>query len=303
VTSPVRRFLVQYSELLWVLAAAAVGLLAPSPGRTLTRHDGIDVVLAVLVFSAALTVPPRVAHRLRDHGIRLLGVTVASSAAVVSIAWLVSRLVENGPLRLGVLAVGVAPVEIATLGIAPLGRGDSLSSGVMLIGSTALTALYAGPVIALLAGGTDVRVGSLVVTLLVVVVAPFAVGLVIRSSLSERVHTWASRTAVVAVTVLVWMVASRTHLSTAFVGVGVALAILIVASAGAGSLLGRLVDESSGRSVVFATSMRDFAIAAGMATAAFGPAAAAPLGLYGIMVMLWGTGLAATLRGGTHADP
>ena len=38
--------------------------------------------------------------------------------------------------------------------------------------------------------------------------------------------------------------------------------------------------------------MRDFAIASGIAAAAFGAAAAAPLGLYGIMVMLWGTGLA-----------
>ena len=33
--------------------------------------------------------------------------------------------------------------------------------------------------------------------------------------------------------------------------------------------------------------MRDFAIAAGLAAAAFGPAAAAPLGLYGIAVLIW----------------
>jgi hypothetical protein len=42
--------------------------------------------------------------------------------------------------------------------------------------------------------------------------------------------------------------------------------------------------------------MRDFAIAAGLATAAFGPEAAAPLGLYGIAVLVWGTGAAGFLR-------
>jgi hypothetical protein len=35
--------------------------------------------------------------------------------------------------------------------------------------------------------------------------------------------------------------------------------------------------------------MRDFAVAAGIATAAFGAAAAAPLGAYGVLVLLTGS--------------
>ena len=42
--------------------------------------------------------------------------------------------------------------------------------------------------------------------------------------------------------------------------------------------------------------LRDFAIAAGIASAAFGAAAAAPLGLYGIVVLVWGTAVAGRLR-------
>ena len=42
--------------------------------------------------------------------------------------------------------------------------------------------------------------------------------------------------------------------------------------------------------------MRDFAIAAALAAAAFGPAAAAPLGLYGVAVLVWGTAAAGYLR-------
>jgi hypothetical protein len=45
--------------------------------------------------------------------------------------------------------------------------------------------------------------------------------------------------------------------------------------------------------------MRDFAIAAGLAASAFGPRAAAPLGLYGITVLIWGTYSAGFMRGRT----
>ena len=49
--------------------------------------------------------------------------------------------------------------------------------------------------------------------------------------------------------------------------------------------------------------MRDFAIAAGLAAAAFGPAAAAPLGLYGVAVLVWGTAVAGVLRQRTAQPP
>ena len=48
--------------------------------------------------------------------------------------------------------------------------------------------------------------------------------------------------------------------------------------------------------LLLTTSMRDFAIAAGLAAAAFGTAAAAPLGLYGVLVLVWGTAAAGYLR-------
>ena len=48
--------------------------------------------------------------------------------------------------------------------------------------------------------------------------------------------------------------------------------------------------------MLLTTSMRDFAIAAGIASSAFGSDAAAPLGLYGIVVLVWGTAVAGLLR-------
>jgi predicted Na+-dependent transporter len=71
-------------------------------------------------------------------------------------------------------------------------------------------------------------------------------------------------------------------------------------------IVGRIIALGSGRRTIKAllltTSMRDFAIAAALATAAFGPAAAAPLGVYGITVLIWGTGSAGFMRA-RHAEP
>jgi predicted Na+-dependent transporter len=50
------------------------------------------------------------------------------------------------------------------------------------------------------------------------------------------------------------------------------------------------------KAILLTTSMRDFAIAAALAAAAFGPSAAAPLGVYGMAVLIWGTGSAGFMR-------
>jgi predicted Na+-dependent transporter len=66
------------------------------------------------------------------------------------------------------------------------------------------------------------------------------------------------------------------------------LVALILASALLGMLLAVRLTPAARTSVVLNVSMRDFAIASGIAAAAFGPAAAAPLGSYGVLVMAWG---------------
>jgi hypothetical protein len=47
---------------------------------------------------------------------------------------------------------------------------------------------------------------------------------------------------------------------------------------------------------VLTTAMRDFAVAAGIAASAFGAAAAAPLGIYGLLVLLFGSAAAYTAQ-------
>jgi hypothetical protein len=103
-------------------------------------------------------------------------------------------------------------------------------------------------------------------------------------------------TVTVVVACLVALIAAEIHLSSRYVSVAGALLVFLASSACIGAVLGRRARRPVWSATLLTTSMRDFAIAAGLAAAAFGPAAAAPLGLYGILVLVWGTAVAGTLR-------
>ena len=80
-----------------------------------------------------------------------------------------------------------------------------------------------------------------------------------------------------------------------YVLVAVALLLFLAGSAALGAALGYRAPAPVATALLLTTSMRDFAVAAGIAVAAFGAAAAAPLGLYGVIAIGWGMAIA-TLR-------
>jgi predicted Na+-dependent transporter len=98
------------------------------------------------------------------------------------------------------------------------------------------------------------------------------------------------------VAALVALVASEVHLSTNYLPVFLAILMFVIVSAVVGRLIGLSGGQPAMKALLLTTSMRDFAIAAALATAAFGAAAAAPLGIYGIVVLIWGTGSAGYMR-------
>ena len=198
-----------------------------------------------------------------------------------------------GPVRLGVITVGVAPAEIATVALTTLALGETADAAALLVASTLVAALASGPLLALFAGGAELHTGDLVTTMVVVVVLPFVLGGVVRRWMSSRGESLANGLATASVVVLVALVASQVTLDATLARAGLALVVFIAASAALGVALGHLTDRDDRSAVLLSVSMRDFAIAAGIAAAAFGPLAAAPLGIYGILVMIWGS-IAAT---------
>jgi predicted Na+-dependent transporter len=290
----------RYLEVLVVLVVALVALALPGPGRWLADHHGVDVALAALVLVTALAIPPGAGAALARNRARLL-VTLGVAAVVLpALGWVASRLVSDEILRRGVLALGVAPAEVASVAAVGVAEGDTASASGLLIGSTLLTVVMAGPVLSLLGGsqGAGVDVTAVLENLALVIGLPLLVGLALRNRLpaSPAREQIQERAPVVLGAILVGLVASEIHVSRAYVGVLGALVAFVAASTVLGLVLGRGAETGLARATLLTTAMRDFAVAAGIATAAFGVGAAGPLGVYGVLVILWGLAVAAFLR-------
>jgi predicted Na+-dependent transporter len=307
----VRTLVTGCPELAAVLAAAIIGLSVQRPLAWLAGREGISVLLAVLVFATALTIRPAEFRRLAVAWRPLLAVLAVGVTVIPALSWAASLLVGAGPLRNGVMGLGLAPCEIASVATTAMVGGETALAAGVLIGSTVTTVAFAGPVLTLEAGHAGVSSGGIIVGLALVVALPLTVGIGLRAGLppvpwarvtaralsTARAERAASATSVVAVAALVALIASEVHLSASYAAVAGALVAFLAGTALAGQLLSRRSRPRTAAALLLTTSMRDFAIAAGLATAAFGPAAAAPLALYGILVLVWGTAVAGLLRG------
>jgi predicted Na+-dependent transporter len=305
-----RALLARYPELAAVLAAAVIGLSVQRPLAWLTARQGINVLLAVLVFATAVTIEPAALRRAASAWQRLLVALAIGATALPALSWAVARMVPAGPLRNGVLTVGLAPCEIASVATTAMARGEAAIAAGALIGSTVVAVAIAGPILALEAGHAGFSPGGVIANLALVVALPLAVGLALRAwtpvtghvLATPRAERAASHVALAAVAALVALIAAEVQFSAGYAAVAAALVVFLLASAVVGRLLGLRAPRPVAAALLLTTSMRDFAIAAGLAAAAFGPAAAAPLGLYGILVLVWGTAAAGTLRRG-HPPP
>lgn len=309
IASRARALLAGYPELAGVLVAAIIGLSVRRPLGWLAGHGGISALLAALVFATAVTIEPAALRRAATAWRPLLAALAAGVTVLPVLSWAVSLLVAAGPLRQGVMTLGLAPCEIASVATTAMAGGEAALSAGVLIGSTLTAVVLAGPVLTLEAGHSGqsghsgVRPGGVITSLALVVALPLAVGIALRAVpatarllATARAQRTASATAIVAVAALVALIAAEVRLSARYAAVGGALAVFIAGTALVGWLLGVRAHPQQAAVLLLTTSMRDFAIAAGLATAAFGPAAAAPLGLYGILVLAWGTAAAGLLR-------
>jgi predicted Na+-dependent transporter len=287
-----------YPELLLVILAAGIGLSVGRPFRWADNHLGINVLLVVLVFTTAVTVSADSLRRVASSWKQLVAALALGVTVLPALSWLASQLVTAGPLRDGIMVVGIAPCEIASVATTALAGGAAALAAAILIGSTLLSVAFAGLILSFVADDAYVHPTHVLINLVVVVGIPLTLGLVLAATslLTPRTIAVAKWTATGALAGLVTLVAGQVHFGVAYVGVLFAVLIIVAASALMGIGIGRTASREEFTSLLLTTSMRDFAIAAGLAASAFGPAAAAPLGLYGVVVIIWGTGTAGFLR-------
>jgi predicted Na+-dependent transporter len=296
------------------LVVAALGVGFPGPGRRAEAADGILIALAVLVFCTGTSMTFAEMGAVRTAGRRLAVVLPVTTAGLPVLAWLASHLVSGAAARGGILSAGVAPAEVASVALTGLAGGDAVLAAGLLAASTILTVLLAGPILSLAGAHSAASQLSLLVTLALVVALPLAAGSALRSldPFGGREQALARVLGTVSLLVLLWQVASQIQLRAGEAGVLLALLAYLAGGAALGWLLARGAGPAAGTAtgvtaeaaagtatgpdrrtaIVLTTAMRDFAVAAGIAASAFGAEAAAPLGIYGLLVLLFGSAAA-----------
>ena len=185
-SSRVRGLLASYPELAAVLAAAIIGLSVQRPLAWLAARQGINVLLAVLVFATAVTIEPAALRRAAAAWRPLLAALAIGVTVLPALAWAAARLVPGGPLRDGVLTVGLAPCEIASVATTAMAGGEAAVAAGLLIGSTVAAVAVAGPILALEAGHAGFSPSGVIGNLALVVALPLAVGIALRASAEPR---------------------------------------------------------------------------------------------------------------------
>ena len=287
-----------------VLLATVLGVLVPV--RALA--DRSDAILACLVLLTALGIAPHQLAALRGRW-RALVVLSAGPFVVLGLAgWGLSRAFA-GPVRDGVLALGLSSTEVAMVGLVALAGADAALALGALAGSLVVSAL-AGPLVAASLGGASAQAsaGGLLGRFALVVLVPLVVGVGLRAVCPRlgRAEAELSAASTLTVSLLVYAALSgaTAGLDSALVAAASFLGLCLVVAAG----WWRLAPPATRIAGAFAAGGRDFAVAAALAAQAFGPAAGAVGGLYGVLVLLAGAGAASIRRrrnsahGAAHAE-
>ena len=273
------------------LLAAALALIVPSQAIA----DRSDLLLAALVLATALGISGSDLLALRRHAAAVTFLSVAPLVVLALAAWALGQLFDEST-RDGLLAVGLSSSEVASVGLTALAGADATIALGAVTGSLVLSALLGPVAIGWLAGHAG-RGGSghLLVRFALVVILPLILGVAIRST--NAAAEWlsardAERDGVAAVVVAVLVYAALSGTRGAH-GLGAALiaslAFLIVSAALAALWLRGSCHEATAVPGALAIAMRDFAVAAALASQAFGNRAAAVPGVYGVVMLLAGS--------------
>ncbi len=274
-----------------VLISAAVGVSFPAPGRRADAGDAILFTLAVLVFSTGAAMTFSEMGAIRTAARRLAIVLAVSTVGLPVLAWLASRLVSGVALRGGILSAGIAPAEVASVALTGLAGGDAVLAAGLLATSTILTVLLAGLILSIAGAHSAASPLGVLSTLALVVALPLLAGSALRSFDPYRGRDQPAIRVLgtASLLVLLWEVASQLHLRASDIRVLLALLAYLAGGVILGWLLAIGAPPAQRTAIVLPTAMRDFAVAAGIAVSAFGAAAAAPLGIYGLLVLIFGS--------------
>ena len=288
---------------LLVLAAAAIGFLAPGPSLVLLPW--VNVLLGIIMFGMGLTLTvPDFALVVRRPLPVLIGV-VAQFVIMPLVGFGIAFALQlPAELAAGVILVGCAPGGTSSNVITYLAKADTALSVTMTSISTLLAPLLT-PLLTLLLAGQYMAVSAadMALTIVKIVLLPVIGGLLVRLLLSRLVDRilpvlpWLS---VIAISLVVAAVVANS--ADQIVSAGLLVLLAVVLHNGLGYLLGygigRLLRQPirSARTISIEVGMQNSGLAAGLAAQYFSPAAALPGAVFSIWHNLSGAVLATFYR-------
>lgn len=296
--TPLTRALSAAPRVLTPLAILAAALALVLPSGTLAARS--DLLLALLVLATALGISVADLRRLRDHVGAIAVLSVVPLVVLGAAAWAIGRPFAPS-VRDGLLAVGLASSEIASVGLVALAGADATIALGAVSGSLVASALI-GPLVAgALAGASGhTNPGPLLARFALVVIVPLIIGVAARSRWPRMTAADSEREGVGALTVavLVYAALSGTHGAHHLGAALLASVAFLAVSAALAELWRRRAGPATAVPGALAIAMRDFAVAAALATQAFGTAAGAVPGVYGVVMLVAGTIAAGRLAPG-----
>jgi predicted Na+-dependent transporter len=277
-----------------VLALLAAALARIVPSSWLAGR--VDVLLAVLVLLVAAEIDLHRFVRVRRRWRLVVAMSVLPLVVLALVAWALAQAL-HGATRTGVIALGLSPSEVASVGLVALIGGPAEVALAILAGSLALSALAGPPLLGALAGtAAQIDVLALVGRFALVVLVPLVVGVVARTLRPRIVPRERTLAALSSLAVVLLVYASLSGAGGSLGAPALGSAAFLAASALIAGLGVRGLRRARDRRLGLTIAMRDFAVAAALASAAAGPAAAHVAGIYGVLMLLAGATVAAVVR-------
>ena len=280
-----RRWAERVPDALPVLALAAAGLARLVPSHAIADH--VDLLLAALVLLTALDIDPRQLTQLAGHVRTIVLLVIVPAFALAAVGWLISRFVA-GDLRDGVLALGFAPAEVASVGLIGL-IGGMAEAAIAVVGLSLVVSAVAGPpLLAAIAGGAQAaRPLALLGHFALIVLLPLLAGLVIRGLTPALARRDAEISLGSTLILLLLIFGSLTGTGAATLGSALLVSVAFLAcSSVVAWVTQRTLSHRLDPPLALTIGMRDFAVAAALAAAAFGPRAAQVAGVYGTVMLV-----------------
>lgn len=294
----------------WAAALALAGYLVPavfSPGKFL-----IVPFLIAIMFGMGLTLRPADFSRaIRRWPIVLLGLTL-QFGLMPATAWVVAHLLGLPPqLALGLILVGSVAGGTASNVISFLAGGD-VALSITLTSIATLASVAATPLLTWAYAGTHipVPVGSMLVSIAEIVVAPVAGGMIVNRLIGDR---WADRDgwcalgSAAAIGLVIAIIVALNAASIATLGALVLLAVMLHNGVGLAAGFGltwlATRDSVAARTIAIEVGMQNSGLAVALAQQYFSPVAALPGAVFSVWHNLSGAGVAALCKrfDGRHA--